>query len=244
MIAERPNESAATEDFEFAALGEARNYRNSLVQEFSPYLRGQVIEIGAGVGQITTHLRDLSSITKLVSVEPSPSFASVFRQKHPNQVLVEGTIESMSSQEPWNAILSINVLEHIRDDERELNFYHSCLIQQRGCICLFVPARPEIYAPIDKDFGHHRRYTKANLKAKLLHAGFSIVRLNYFNFVGYFAWWANFCLLKRRKFDVGSVRLFDRIIFPVVHMIESRACRPLLGQSLLAVARAESGSSG
>jgi SAM-dependent methyltransferase len=235
---EAPNETASTEDFEFTALSQARNYRNALIQEFSPHLRGQVIEIGAGIGQITAHLRQLKAISNLVSVEPSASFASAFRQNYPAQTLIDGTIQDVKKEEPWNAILSINVLEHIRDDERELSLYHSFLLPQSGSLCLFVPARPEIYAPIDKDFGHHRRYKKVELKAKLERAGFKIIRLNYFNCIGYFAWWLNFRFLKKRSFDVTSVYLFDRAIFPFVHLLERHFCRPPFGQSLLAVAQA------
>lgn len=85
----------------------------------------------------------------------------------------------------------------------------------KGHLCLFVPAHRELHAPIDDDFGHCRRYTKRELKRTLGNAGFAIVRLNYFNCVGYFAWWLNFCVLKKRRFDIGAVRLFDRAIFAV-----------------------------
>ena len=60
--------------------------------------------------------------------------------------------------------------------------------------------------PIDGDFGHCRRYVKEDLAQKLEAARFEIVQLRYFNFVGYFAWWLNFCLLRRRHFDAASVR--------------------------------------
>jgi hypothetical protein len=76
------------------------------------------------------------------------------------------------------------------------------------------------------------------LKGKLLEAGFEIERLNYFNIVGYFAWWANFCVLKKREFERHKVRAFDRVIFPIVHALESKIVRPPFGQSLLAIARA------
>ena len=99
-----------------------------------------------------------------------------------------------------------------------------------------VPARPEIYAPIDRDFGHFRRYTRPELRRKLVAAGFEVRRLNYFNFVGYFAWWLNFCLLKKRQFEQAKVRFFDRMIFPAVHTLESSIIRPPVGQSLIAVA--------
>ncbi|MEI9863104.1 MAG: hypothetical protein WDN00_00805 [Limisphaerales bacterium] len=35
------------------------------------------------------------------------------------------------------------------------------------------------------------------------------MRLRYYNFVGYFAWWLSFCALKKRGFDLSAVRLFD-----------------------------------
>jgi len=33
---------------------------------------------------------------------------------------VQGTIDDLAGDEAWNAILSVNVLEHIQADEREL----------------------------------------------------------------------------------------------------------------------------
>jgi len=115
--------------------------------------------------------------------------------------------------------------------------YREKLVAQSGTLCLFVPARPEIYAPIDSDFGHFRRYTRPELSRKLEQAGFQILALRYYNFVGYFAWWFNFCFLKKRRFDTGTVKFFDRLIFPCVHGIETHVCSPCIGQSLLAVAR-------
>lgn len=235
---ERPNEAAATDNFEFAALGQASNYREALIREFSSSLSGRVIEIGSGIGQITDSLRALPAVTQLQAVEPDPEFCASFRRALPDLPLIQGTIEDLPPGADWNAILSINVLEHIRDDEGELRRYHKLLQKQKGLLNLFVPARPEIYARIDRDFGHHRRYTKPELKRKLRDAGFEIVRLRYYNILGYFAWWATFCLLRKRHFDARSVRFFDRVIFPCVYAVETKILPPPFGQSLLAVARA------
>jgi SAM-dependent methyltransferase len=237
-MSEKPNETARTADFEFDALRAAENYRRALVQEFMPHLRGRVLEVGAGIGQITELLRKIPAVGQLLSIEPDAGFCGEFHRTHPNQPLVEGTVDSLNDTNPWNAIVSINVLEHIKEDERELGIYARLLRREKGHLCLFVPARQEIYAPIDGDFGHHRRYSKNQLKQKLERSGFETVRLNYFNWVGYFAWWLNFCLLKRHGFDLNSVRFFDRIIFPCVHWCEFRICAPPIGQSLIAVARA------
>ena len=160
------------------------------------------------------------------------------REQFPTHELYEGTIVEVPPAAGWDAILSINVLEHIEGDAAELERYSALLRARRGHFCVLVPARPEIYAPIDGDFGHFRRYTRPELRGKLEAAGFEIVRLCYFNFVGYFAWWLNFVALKKRVFEPGKVRFYDRMIFPTVHFLESKLLRPPIGQSLIAVARA------
>ena len=100
-------------------------------------------------------------------------------------------MDVLPTDSAWGAVVSVNVLEHIYEDDTELARWRQKLAARGGHLCLFVPARPEIYAPIDRDFGHHRRYTRPQLRSKLEGAGFSIIRLNYFNWVGYFAWWFN-----------------------------------------------------
>jgi SAM-dependent methyltransferase len=227
---------AQTGDFEFAALNEANNYRAALLRDFRAHLCGNVLEVGAGIGQITSELRTIPEIKKLTSVEPDAVFCDRLRARFPQHNLIQGTVADLQSERDWNAILSINVLEHIESDGEELEAYRRLLQSRSGALCLFVPARPEIYAPIDRDFGHFRRYTRPELRGKLEEAGFTVDRLHYYNFVGYFAWWASFCLLKKRSFDVTAVRLFDRALFPAIHGFESHIVRPPIGQSLMAVA--------
>lgn len=238
MIAAPAQETRAPEDFEFAALGEAVNYRNALVREFAPSLSGRVLEVGAGVGQMSVLLKQLPGITELVAVEPDDRFGERFRRTAPTVRLVNGTVDAIGADNAWNAIVSINVLEHIEDDRAELARYRRLLARDRGALCLFVPARPEIYAPIDKDFGHFRRYTRGELKRKLIDAGFKLLRLRYFNVIGYFGWWWTFRMRKKRTFDRKTIRLFDRRIFPISSTIERVLPPPPFGQSLIAVASA------
>jgi SAM-dependent methyltransferase len=232
-----PNEQATNEDFEFAALMEAKNYRGALLDSFSGYMRGSVLEIGAGIGQISEELRKIPAVERFVAVEPDARFLPRLRQTLPPESILAGTARDLPPS-AWDAIVSINVLEHIERDEAELAFYRELLAANCGHLCLFVPARQEIYAPIDKDFGHFRRYSSKDLRAKLNRAGFEVVTLRYYNLPGYFAWWISFRLLKERGFDAKAVRFYDRAIFPFVYWTESKLCRPPIGQSLLAVVRA------
>jgi hypothetical protein len=233
------NSAASTADFEFTALSYAKNYRAALAREFRPHLKGRIIEIGAGIGQMTSVLKQSPGVTEIVAIEPDERFHQSFSAENPETRLVKGIARDFSEKENWNAVVSINVLEHIENDVAELREWHNLISGTHGFLCLFVPARPEIYAPIDQDFGHFRRYKKSLLAERLSAAGYTIERLNYFNSVGYFAWWFNFCLLKQRTFNFRNVWAYDRLIFPMVHAFESWAFRPPIGQSLIAIARAK-----
>ncbi|MEO8480993.1 MAG: methyltransferase domain-containing protein [Acidobacteriota bacterium] len=231
-------------NFEFAALSEARNYRRALIREFQPELRGRVVEIGAGIGQFSVDLADTAGVASVTSVEPDPVFCGQFRAARPLHDIVQGEARDLLNAGVWHTAVCVNVLEHIEDDAQELRVIRQLLEPGTGHLCLFVPARPELYAPIDKDFGHFRRYRRAELRQKLSAAGFSIVRLHYFNWAGYFAWLLTFRILKDRHFDAARVRFFDRVVFPFVHSTERHLFRPPFGQSLLAVARANGSTAG
>ena len=234
----QPNATANTEDFEFAALREAKNYRAALLHDFSPYLRGDVLEVGAGIGQMSETLLNHPAVESLTSIVPNSAFCTQIRTRLPRLDLIEGTIADLPEGHSCNAILSVNVLEHIEHDAEELRAYHALLKPANGALCLFVPARQEIYAPIDRDFGHFRRYSRRGLESKLRSAGFESIQIRYYNLVGYFLWWLSFCILKQRTFNPSSVRLFDRVAFPVIHRVESKLLHPPIGQNLLVIAHA------
>jgi SAM-dependent methyltransferase len=237
MAAQR-NRKESSGNFEFDALRWANNYRKALLHEFEPHLLGNVIEVGAGIGQFTELLVGLSSIKSVLAIEPEERFCAELRDRLPNQELKQGTVEDLDPGTSCDAVVSTNVLEHIENDTAELRAYAELLRDRRGHLCLFVPARSELYAPIDKDFGHFRRYSKSDLKSKLGGAGFVTKRLDYFNCAGYFAWLLTFRVLSRRAFSPAGVRFFDRFIFLPTHWVESQVMRPPFGQSLLAVAQA------
>lgn len=226
-------------NFELEAMAEAQNYTAAILGEFAPYLRGTVVEVGAGLGNCTSLLQRHPDIVKLVAIEPDSGLCQQLRARLPGSLVVQGTISSLSTEQRWNAIVSINVLEHIQDDAAELSNCQRLLASGGGCLCLFVPARPELYAPIDRVFGHYRRYAPATLVERVKAAGFDVVHWRYFNGVGYILWAMTFRILRRRSFNRGMIRCFDRYAFPAIHLVESHFWRPPIGQSLLLVARAK-----
>jgi len=233
-----PNSAAITEDFEFSALREAHYYPRAIVREFRPYLQGHVVEVGSGIGQMANLFTQEPRVETFTAVEPDECFALEFRRQCPEVTLVEGTVSELVCEGGCDAILSINVIEHISDHLDELKRYKKLLEPRGGYVCILTPARPEIYSPIDSDFGHFRRYTKKSLSDLLTTAGFKTEKVFYFNFPGYFVWWLNFKILKSRSFNPLMVRLYDRLIFRFFSKIETNLIRPPLGQSVIAIGKA------
>ena len=230
MTAEEVN--LAGNEFEFGPLCEARNYRNAIVSVFGPFANGDVLEVGCGIGQFTQDLRKFSPTAKITGVEPDSTFHNHFRENNPDVPLVKGTAQEVGGQ--WNCIVSVNVLEHIKEDQREIATYKE-MLRTGGHLCMFVPARQEIYAPVDAKFGHFRRYSKGELRGKLEAGGFRIVSLQYFNLVGYFTWWLACKIMGQQSFSLASIKLFDRWILPVSLGVGRLLGNPI-GQSLIVVA--------
>lgn len=235
---EVPNILGDTEDFEFAALSEAVNYRRAIISEFAPYISGRALEVGAGIGQTTEALLELERIVEVVAVEPDHRFQNQFAKRLPHVRLVRGTTHDLALNEHFNATIMVNVLEHIDNDVDELLRQRVLLRENQGSLCILVPARPELFSKLDAHFGHFRRYTRIELQQKIERAGFTLRKIHYFNVVGYFAWALRFRIMGSMSFDIDQVRMFDRRIFPWMHRFESSVCRPPFGQSLIAVASA------
>lgn len=232
-----PTQARESENFEFAALSEARNYRAAIAKLFSPYLNGDVLEIGAGIGQMLADVAAICKPRSISAVEPDPHFIEELHRNLPQAQVWHGLEEDLPLDKFFDAILAVNVLEHIEQDTVELTKWRKRLAPRQGHLCLLVPAGPEIYSLMDSDFGHFRRYTRSEITQKLSTAGFTEIKVNYFNMVGYFAWLLNFKILNSRYFNASAVRLFDRFIFPASQRIENAIRWRPFGQSLVAVAK-------
>ena len=83
----------------------------------------------------------------------------------------------------------MNVLEHIKNDKKEINISLSKL-NKKGYLIILVPAHNELYTKFDKEIGHFRRY-KVNFFKKLKFKDAKIVKLQYLDCLGYFLYYLN-----------------------------------------------------
>lgn len=94
----------------------------------------------------------------------------------------------------FDAVVMLNVLEHIEDDVAALRQVYR-LLKPGGVLILEVPAGPHLYDAYDKTLMHFRRYRLSELCAEFRSVGFAVVRSSYLGFIVYPA----FAYVKRRN---------------------------------------------
>jgi glycosyltransferase involved in cell wall biosynthesis len=235
----QPNEFSDA-DHELAgsleSLDGAVNYAAWISGEFSPYLGGRVLEVGAGHGTFSEHLARPAS--ELVITEPSERAAAVLRERYVGRTDVrveQADLDAAAELGPFDAIVLINVLEHIAEDDKALDRLRGALAPD-GVLCLFVPAFEVLYSEFDRRVGHHRRYTAPALNRRLVAAGLEPIDTHYMNAIGFGAWFLTARVAKATPTSSRLVGPYDRVVVPAVRAVESRV-RPPFGQSVVSISR-------
>jgi SAM-dependent methyltransferase len=199
----------------------------------------RVIEVGCGVGNFTRHLLDRELVMALdVEAECVAQLVSNLGQPANVVARVLDVVDPAFVQFRELAIDSVvclNVLEHVSDDLAALKNM-AAVLRPGGRAVLIVPAFKGLYGPIDRNLGHHRRYSKEGLRELASAGGFEVKTLRYMNSVGCIGWWVNARVLKRTAQSAGQIRIFDRFVVPVLDWAESRWAPPF-GQSIFLVLR-------
>lgn len=219
---------------ELEAMELARNYHRWILDFFRPYIRGTVVEIGAGIGTVSELLAEYAP-AQLRCYEPAKNlFPHLARRIGEREnVCVENRFYDGASRA--DAVVLINVLEHIEDDRAMLEKIRGTL-NENGRLLLFVPALPAIFGSLDEQFGHFRRYTRRQLAGLVTACGYEIELLRYVNLPGVFAWFLAGTILRKRTISPRAAAFYDKCVVPLVRAIESRIGPPI-GQSLVLIAK-------
>lgn len=224
---------------ELEIMAEMPRYYDWIAAMFRDHVKGQVLEIGPGLGALSQRL--LPNADHLHLVEPSANLIGELRGRIGDNAKVSvhnQTVEAFLATAPkgaFDAVVMANVLEHIEDDRAVVAGIRACLKPQ-GKLLIFVPAMPFLYSNLDRAVGHYRRYTRGHLGEVLAAAGFDIVHIRYMDMLGIVPWWIVMTLFGSTTFNRRMVRLYDAVGVPVARAIETRF-PPGVGKNVLAVAR-------
>lgn len=199
------------------SLSAASKFNRWMAETILPYAGRRVLEIGAGMGNMTRHLCPRRSV--YIATDISPEYVSQLKnhfQHRPNVYahLLDAT--RAEDYEPFagqvDTVVCLNVLEHIEDDAATLRSIRS-LLSPGGRLILLVPNDPRAYGTIDKEIGHFRRYTPAGLKTVVTEAGFEVEDILKFNRVSMPGWRITGQIIKARTLSRTTLRVFDRFVW-------------------------------
>ncbi len=217
----------------------ARNWKAYWSGRLAPVLHGRVLEVGAGVGANAPFLL-AAGVRSLVSLEPDPALAA--RLKASRDAAGDarwrvfcGTLAGTRAAPAFDAILYLDVLEHIADDARELRDAARRL-SPGGVLAVLAPAHPWLFSPFDAAVGHHRRYTRQTLAA-VAPPGLVPVVSTYLDSAGAALSLANRLLLRRPLPTPRDIAFWDRRVVPLAPRLDPVAGRSF-GRSVLAAWRA------
>lgn len=206
----------------------AENWKRYVASRLRPYLGGALLEVGAGIGANTRYF-DLPQVARYVALEPDARLCDQFRREQalgnlPARCrLVQGTLQTLARDETFDAIVYIDVLEHIEDDRAEFARAFDRL-RPGGRLCILCPAHNYFYSPFDRAIGHFRRYDKRMFRAL---ASQQPRKLEYLDSLGMLASAANKLLLGQTYPNQQQVLFWDRLLVRA-----SRVADPLLGRCL------------
>lgn len=208
----------------FANATRWKQYWSSLMR---PYLGSRVLDVGAGIGS-TAKLLATSRQSRWLALEPDDSLASRIEADiesgslPANCEVAVGTLASLRTDERFDTILYVDVLEHIEDDREELHMA-ARFLSPGGYLMVLSPAHQWLFTPFDERIGHFRRYSRKTLKAAAP-SELRPVKMQYLDCAGVMASLANKLLLKSALPTSSQISLWDRRLVPA-----SRLLDPLVG---------------
>ncbi|MGD0772958.1 MAG: class I SAM-dependent methyltransferase [Candidatus Solibacter sp.] len=216
---------------ELAVFEKARCWKRYWSRLIRPFVHGDVLEVGAGIGANTRALVDLPC-RHWLCLEPDPTLASRIALPTRRHELVIGTLADLDPRRKFDTILYLDVIEHIEDDRGELS-RAAALLATGGSIIVLAPAHACLYTAFDRAIGHFRRYNMHALRA-IAPAGLRERKLVYLDSCGALASLGNRFLLRSPMPTERQILTWDRLLVPC-----SRWLDPLLlhkaGKSVLAV---------
>ena len=222
---------------ELEIFAHAKNWKSYYKSLISPFLGEQVLEVGAGIGATTAILCEHTS-KKWVCLEPDPNLKGVIDQNIENGSLPAvcesqlGTVASLNNNDLFSSILYIDVVEHIENDEVELE-QAALHLKPGGALIVLSPAHNWLFTPFDQKIGHYRRYSKKSLSA-ITPKNCKLENLYYLDSAGMLLSLGNRVLLRQSMPNIKQILFWDQKIVPLSKILD-----PLfnysLGKSILAI---------
>jgi len=227
----RENDTASYPGSELEIFAEATNWKNYYSQKLHPYISGDVLEVGSGLGTNTEFLQKYCEDGTWYCCEPDSELLARSNKVKGCKYL-NTALGGISQDLKFDTIIYIDVLEHIKNSRDEIELVTRRL-RPRGKLIILVPAHERLFNSFDSAIGHYRRYSKLRLREDyrgLMH----VKHIGYYDFFELMASIANKLFFKKSEPTRRALLFWDKILVPCSKILD-----PLIafraGKSLIAV---------
>lgn len=214
----------------------ATNWKTYWSSTLAKYMGATVLEVGAGIGT-NTQLLCNDSYQRWLATEPDTAMYHHLGARQANGDLPAIcefsplTVGELPSDDQFDTIMYIDVLEHIEHDADELR-HAAAHLKTGGYLIVLCPAYQFLYTAFDEAIGHYRRYT-ASMFCDITPPDCTIEKLYYLDSVGLLASLANQLLLQQSTPAKEQILFWDRAMVPISRIVDSlifrRAGRSVIG---------------
>ena len=190
----------------------AKNWRRYQFENILKYINSSVLDVGPGTGNNIQYYKDKASQITLLEINKNLANSLKLKFDGDKKIIVLNT-DIHSQEKKFDTILYMDVLEHIEDDEKEIDKALKQL-NSGGNLIFFVPAYQFLYSDFDKAIGHIKRYNKKFFLSFKKDENITIIELKYIDSIGFFIAVLNKLFNKDNKESIGlGVKIWDKLIF-------------------------------
>lgn len=208
-------------------IAQADKFNNWMYQTIEPFCKGNILEIGSGIGNISSFF--IKDGHRIFLSDIREGYCAKLESKFKDHTNFLGTtiIDLINPEfdtkyknhlEKYDTVFALNVVEHIYDDTLALKNCHK-LLSKNGHAVILVPSYQVLFNQFDKELGHYRRYTKSTLNNVFLKSNFQVTHKQHFNFVGILGWFVSGQILKKKEIPKGQMKLYNTLV-PIIGLID------------------------
>ncbi len=224
-------------------ISKANQFNKWMYDQIRTFLKGNVLEIGSGIGNISKLV--IADGFNITLSDYNEEYCNLLRNKFRLQEKVKDVIqidlmnpafkeEHANLQGQFESIFMLNVIEHVEDDNKVIENL-SFLLNKGGHAIILAPAYNWLYSRFDRELGHFRRYTTTSM-TKLIsrNANFTIHSSDYFNLAGIAGWFVFSKILNKKLIGSSEMSTFNSMV-PLFQVLDRVVFRKM-GLSVIAKA--------
>ena len=208
-------------------IAQADKFNKWMYQTIAPFCKGNILEIGSGIGNISTFF--LEDGHRIFLSDIREGYCSKLESKFKDHTNFLGTaIIDLTDPDfdtkyknhigKYDTVFALNVVEHIQNDTLALQNCHK-LLTKNGHAVILVPSYQALFNQFDTELGHYRRYTKTTLSKVFINSDFEITHKQHFNFVGILGWFVSGQILKKKDIPKGQMKLYNTLV-PIIKIVD------------------------